>query len=61
MLTDGETGLVVPPEDEGALVAAVVRYFDEGLEDRLVAGLRVEKATMGWDSLAAAVVELARR
>lgn len=59
MLTDGVTGLLVPPEDEAALVAAVQRYFDEGLEDRLVAGLRKEKATMGWDSLAAAVVDLA--
>ena len=59
MLTDGDTGLLVPSEDEGALVAAVKRYFDEGLEDRLVAGLRREKATMGWDSLAAAIVDLA--
>lgn len=59
MLTDGVTGLLVPPEDEAALVGAIQRYFDEGLEGRLVAGLRKEKATMGWDSLAAAVVDLA--
>jgi glycosyltransferase involved in cell wall biosynthesis len=60
MLTDGVTGLLVPAQDEGALVAAVKRYFDDRLEDRLVAGLRREKATMGWDSLAAEIVELAR-
>jgi glycosyltransferase involved in cell wall biosynthesis len=59
MLSDGATGLLVPPEDEAALVGAVRRYFDEGLEDRLVAGLRKEKASMGWDSLAGAIVELA--
>jgi len=59
MLADGVTGLLVAPEDQAALVAGVRRYFDENLEDRLVAGIRKEKSTMGWDSLARAIVELA--
>jgi len=59
MVTDGETGLLVAPEDPGAIARAVARYFNEGLEDRLVAAVRRVKAGMGWDALARAIVELA--
>lgn len=59
MVTDGESGLLVPPEDAPALSAAVARYFDEGLEPRLVEGVRRAKAVMGWDTMANAVVRLA--
>jgi glycosyltransferase involved in cell wall biosynthesis len=59
MVQDGETGLLVPPEDEGALAAAVARYFREGMEGRFVEGVRRVKKQMGWDNLAAAVVRLA--
>ena len=59
MITDCETGLLVPPGDEKALVAAVRRYFEERLEAKLTAGLRREKSRMGWEALAGAVVRLA--
>jgi glycosyltransferase involved in cell wall biosynthesis len=59
MITDGETGLLVPPGDEKALVAAIRRYFEERLEASLIAGLRREKARMGWDVLASTIVRLA--
>jgi glycosyltransferase involved in cell wall biosynthesis len=29
VVTDGETGYIVPPADEDALAAAIVRYFEE--------------------------------
>jgi glycosyltransferase involved in cell wall biosynthesis len=30
VVRDGETGYIVPPEDETALAGAIVRYFEEG-------------------------------
>jgi glycosyltransferase involved in cell wall biosynthesis len=59
MVRDGETGLLVPSEDEAALASAVAAYFHEGMEGRLVDGVRRVKREMGWDSLAASVVRLA--
>jgi glycosyltransferase involved in cell wall biosynthesis len=51
-VTPGRTGLVVPPEDEAALAAAIVRYFEEGLGATMrenVAALRKEQS---WETLA---------
>lgn len=59
MITDDETGLLIPPDDQGALVEAIRRYFAEELEEKLTAGLRREKVLMGWGALADAVVRLA--
>ncbi len=60
MVTDGATGLIIPPEDEGALADAVERYFANNMEAKLVAEIRRVKAGMGWDSLARGIVALAR-
>lgn len=60
MIEDGATGLLIPPEDASEIAWAVKRYFEEGLEAGLVEGLRREKATMGWDVMAAAVERLAK-
>lgn len=60
MIEDGATGLLAAPGDCGEIARAVKRYFDEGLEPRLVEGLRREKAKMGWDTMAAAVERLAK-
>ena len=51
-VSPGVTGLVVPPEDETALAAAIVRYFEEGLGATMrenVAALRKEQS---WETLA---------
>ncbi len=53
------TGFVVPPDDPAALAAAVVRYYTEGWEARLRAGVRAEKHRYTWGAMAAAIEELA--
>jgi D-inositol-3-phosphate glycosyltransferase len=52
-------GLVVPPDDPGALGRAIVRYFDEQLAEPLTRGVRIEKQKYGWDRLVNAVEGLA--
>ena len=58
VVPDGEAGLVVPPEDPGALAEAVVRFFAEGLAARLEAGVRRERERYGWDRLVEALEDL---
>jgi glycosyltransferase involved in cell wall biosynthesis len=55
MMPDGEAGLVVPPEDPGALADAVCRFFEEDLQDELTEGVRREKKKYSWTPLFEAV------
>ncbi len=52
-------GFVVPPGDVSALAASILRFYDEGWEERLRAGVQVEKVKYSWEALANAVEELA--
>ncbi|MEZ4649949.1 MAG: glycosyltransferase [Candidatus Eisenbacteria bacterium] len=56
IVLDGETGLVVPPADPGALADAVRRFYDESLEERCVPRIQVEKRKYSWERMAGAVV-----
>lgn len=58
---DGETGLVVPPDDPAALADALVRLFGDGLAERLADGVRAEGRRTGWDDVAALLERLAAR
>ena len=61
-VTDGESALLVPPGDEGALHAALDRlYGDEGLRDRLGAAARavIFARDMTWDGNAGRVERIA--
>jgi glycosyltransferase involved in cell wall biosynthesis len=55
---DGEAGLVVPPEDPPALADALVRFVEEGLGERLAAGVRRERERHSWGRLLGAVEDL---
>ncbi|MCK4412007.1 MAG: glycosyltransferase [Candidatus Eisenbacteria sp.] len=59
VVPDGSSGFVVPPDDIEALADAVIRYYAENWEERLRAGVRVEKRRYGWDPLVRAIEELA--
>jgi glycosyltransferase involved in cell wall biosynthesis len=54
----GETGLVVPPEDPEALALAILRFFEDGLGQRLGAGIEALRHAHSWQALARETVEL---
>lgn len=53
-----ETGLVVPPADPEALAGAVLRYFEEGLEPKLRAGVEHLRQRHSWEELARQTIDL---
>ena len=55
---EGETGLVVPPEDPESLARAIVRFFAEGLSKKFSTGIESLKREHSWEVLAARTVEL---
>ena len=59
IITDGETGLLVPPEDPAAIAAAIGRIAgDQTLAARLAeAGSRRVRERFGWDAITAAWLE----
>jgi glycosyltransferase involved in cell wall biosynthesis len=52
------TGLVVPPEDPAALADAIVRYFEDGMAERLRAGVAELRREHSWEQLAEQVIAL---
>jgi rhamnosyl/mannosyltransferase len=62
VVTDGETGLLVPPGDPAALAAACRRLLeDTALADRLgAAGRRRAEERYAWDGLTERYAELFR-
>lgn len=54
----GETGLVVPPEDPGAIAGAVVDFFARGLGPRMEAGVQALQDRHSWNALAAETLDL---
>ena len=55
---DGETGLVVPPENPGALSEAIVRFFEQRLAPGLKSGVEALKREHSWEVLASRTLEL---
>jgi len=59
VVTEGTTGLLVPPEDPPAFARAIERYFRDGLSEPFRAGVQEARKRYGWDALVAALLELA--
>ena len=51
VVKDGVNGLLVPPNDPDALAAAILRYFEEGLAEKLAANIRAGSETFSWKPL----------
>ena len=54
IVPDGRAGFVVEPEAQ-AIADAIVRYFEEGWQQRLSEGVREEKRKYGWDKMTEAI------
>ena len=57
IVPDGKAGFVVEPDPQ-AIADALVRYYDEGWEQRLVDGVRDEKRKYLWSNFTAAIEHL---
>ena len=63
VVQDGHNGLVVPPQNEEALAAAIVRYFDETMAARLSANIVAERdaGRFSWDEVVQTLTEINQR
>jgi glycosyltransferase involved in cell wall biosynthesis len=57
-IVDGETGLIVPPADNDALIAAILRYFHEGLAEPFARNIRENKESVSWMPLVRLIEDL---
>ena len=57
IVPDGKVGFVVEP-DAQQIADAIVRYFEEGWQERLTEGCRQEKQKYGWDKMTSAINSL---
>jgi D-inositol-3-phosphate glycosyltransferase len=53
------SGLIVPPNDPEALANAIKRFYDEKMEERLMAGANEERKKYSWEAMAVAIEQLA--
>src|ERR1051325_1211884 len=55
---EGETGLTCPPDDPDALARSLVRFFAEGLRERMAGPIAALRSRHSWEALARSTVEL---
>jgi len=61
VVTDGETGFVVPRNDPGALADAIVRFFEEDAGAEMADNIRAGLERFSWRRCAQTLVSLAER
>jgi glycosyltransferase involved in cell wall biosynthesis len=59
VVEEGVSGLLVPTRDPAALARALERFFDEGMGERLRAGVLAGRRRFGWEALVDAIESLA--
>lgn len=60
IVRDGQTGVLVPPDDPGALADGILRFFTSLDRTALRKQTREEKVKYSWDNLVAALERLSR-
>lgn len=58
MVRDGQTGLVVPPDDPAALAQAIIIYFKESDRSAMRRQIAAEKGASDWSAFAQVILEL---
>lgn len=58
VVTDGETGYVVEPEDPQALAEAVIRFYADKKAEEFHTNIAKEAERFSWDNMAKAIGEL---
>jgi glycosyltransferase involved in cell wall biosynthesis len=61
VVTDGETGFLVPPDDPGSLADAVIRYFKTDSLKKFRENVRREKERFSWEAFAEGVEKLSKQ
>jgi glycosyltransferase involved in cell wall biosynthesis len=51
VVSDGETGFIVPPSDSEALAKAIVKYFERDFASRLAANVKARKNALSWEGI----------
>jgi len=59
VVSDGETGFLVPPADPAALAVAVRRFFDEDEADRFRRRIAAESDRFSWDRMVETIERIA--
>ena len=58
---DGVAGFTVPPESPHALAEAIIKFYQENLEQKFSEAVQKEKAKYSWDHLVHALEQLIER
>jgi glycosyltransferase involved in cell wall biosynthesis len=59
VVVENVSGLLVPSNDPPALAAAILRFYNDGLENAMVQGAAAEKKKYTWEAMVHAIEELA--
>ncbi len=60
VVSDGETGFLIPPNDPEALAGAVIKYFQTDSSKKFRDNVRREKGRFSWEAFAEAVERIAK-
>ncbi len=58
VVSEAQTGYIVPPSDPEALAGAIIRFFIEKKEEEFVANIRREAKRFSWDRMTEEIEEL---
>ncbi|UCH84415.1 MAG: glycosyltransferase [Candidatus Latescibacterota bacterium] len=59
VVEDGVTGIVVPPQDPGAIADALIRFFESTDSNEMAQNIRAHKERFSWSGCKKALLELA--